>query len=35
MKANTLSLVAFATSSVAFFEPLGHEFRHAGPFDSK
>ncbi|KAI5465041.1 Chloroperoxidase [Mariannaea sp. PMI_226] len=35
MRAPTLTLLAFATSSLAFPEPRGHEYRAAGPFDSR
>ncbi|KAI5468195.1 Chloroperoxidase [Mariannaea sp. PMI_226] len=35
MKALALTLLAFAPSILAFSEPRGHEFRAAGPFDSR
>ena len=35
MKTTLLALVPFATSSVAFPEPKGHEYHAAGPFDSE
>ncbi|KAE8341947.1 hypothetical protein BDV24DRAFT_174081 [Aspergillus arachidicola] len=35
MKTSTFTLLAFATSGLAFPDPGGHEFRAPGPFDSR